>query len=118
MDVAGHAPLRRFEPGWLLAGLGWGATAGFYGALVRLGVHVVTSDGAGLDAPLLLVITAVIFAVSFAIYGGVIGLLTGLVVMLAVGRDPVVRADRRAAATAALIVAPLAVLTFLWWSFD
>ncbi|WP_159081617.1 hypothetical protein [Nocardioides sediminis] len=107
---------RRFEYGWLLAGLAWGALLGVGTATVPF-LLVMLSGGETptLDSSWLVALMwVVLLAISGATYGGMVGLVTGVVVMLVVGRDPAVRAARRRPAALALVVAPLAA-TALWY---
>lgn len=106
----------RFEHGWPLVGLAWGALVGAGTATVPFLLVMLTGgEVPTLDSDWVLpALWVVVLAVAGTMYGAVVGLVTGLAVMLAVGRDPVVRAARRTPATVALLVVPLAALC-LWW---
>ena len=116
MDATGYEPQRRYEPGWLLAGLGWGAFLGLATATAPMIFHLLTSgEVPALDDSLIVpLMWVVLLGGTGAMYGGVAGMLVGLVVMLAVGRDPEVRAARRVPGTVALLAVPLVLLALLW----
>lgn len=106
---------QRFEYGWLLAGLAWGALLGVGTATVPFLLAMI-SGGENAEphsswlVPLMWV---VLFAITGAVDGLTVGLIVGVVVMLVVGRDPAARAARRKPAMVALLVVPLAVVV-LW----
>src|SRR5690606_26678341 len=106
---------QRFEHGWPLAGLAWGVLLGVGTASVPMLLAMLSGGGTPkLDSTWLVpLMWLALLAITGAIYGGLVGLVVGVVVMLAVGRDPEVRAARRKPAVLALLIAPLAALT-LW----
>ena len=116
MDANGYQPLRRYEPGWLLAGLGWGVFLGLATAIAPMIAHLLTSgEVPGLDDSLVVPLLWVLgLGVSGGMYGGVAGMLVGVVVMLAVGRDPEARAARRVPGAVALFAVPLVLLVLMW----
>ncbi|GAA5116294.1 hypothetical protein GCM10023339_24620 [Alloalcanivorax gelatiniphagus] len=116
MPETGPLAHRRFEHGWLLAGLAWGVLVGIGTAVVP--IILVTLAGGAASEPdsawLVPLMWLGLFAITGAIHGGLVGLVVGVGVVLFVGRDPDVRAARRRPATLLLLLAPLAVLT-LWY---
>lgn len=114
MDATGYERLRRYEPGWLLAGLGWGAFLGLAWVIAPTMFHLLTSGEAyGSDDLIVPLMWAFLLGIYGVGYGGVAGMLVGVVVMLVVGRDPEARAARRVPGTVALLVVPLVLLAFL-----
>jgi hypothetical protein len=107
---------RRFEYGWLLAGLAWGALLGVGTATVPLLlVTLFGGETPRLDSSWLVpLMWVVLLSITGAVHGGMTGLVIGVVVMLVVGRDPAVRAARRKPAAVALVIAPLAAEA-LWY---
>jgi len=112
----GYERLRRYEPGWLLAGLGWGVFLGLATATAPIIFVLLTSGEVnGLDDNLIVPLMWALFLGTYgAMYGGVAGMLVGLVVMLAVGRDPEARAARRVPGMVALFVVPLVLVAVSW----
>ena len=112
----GYERSRRYEPGWLLAGLGWGVFLGLATVIAPIILALLTSGEVhGLDDNLIVPrMWALVLGISGAMYGAVAGMLVGLVVMLAVGRDPEARAARRVPGMVALIAVPLVLIAVLW----
>ena len=112
----GYERSRRYEPGWLLAGLGWGVFLGLATVIAPIILALLTSGEVhGLDDNLIVpLMWALVLGISGAMYGAVAGMLVGLVVMLAVGRDPEARAARRVPGMVALIAVPLVLIAVLW----